>query len=355
MKIIKKINFLIFLLCFIIILELINYKIFYNVFYLKKFNIKTRKRKINIEVDIYGKEGERGPSKFIRGLRDILPYNNSKCSFISSENISLTKGSNESDFFFFPFTRFSESVYNEWITLKKANKLILGPIFVPFLWNLFPYKEIWYERNFSEIIRDVKGIGVHSIRVRNYLSQRSNTIDKINKYIIIRPCSNFMPKNIKSFYEREIDILFFEKYADLNHTFQAIELLELFKKSSKKIEKIIYGNYTKNIMEKLANNTKFIIYFSFFDTGAIGLKEIQNYGVFAFTHQKEFVIDKRTSFWIPELAGNNTMNIAYEKISKIIERIIKLHPNSQLIAKINQEFNNCQNAFDDLCEGLLKT
>ena len=47
-------------------------------------------------------------------------------------------------------------------------------------------------------------------------------------------------------------------------------------------------------MKELANNSKFIIYFSFFDTGAIGLKEIQNYGVIAFSLQKEFIIDNET-------------------------------------------------------------
>ena len=37
-------------------------------------------------------------------------------------------------------------------------------------------------------------------------------------------------------------------------------------------------------MVELANNSKFIVYFSFFDTGAIDLKEIQNHGVFTFSH-----------------------------------------------------------------------
>ena len=44
-------------------------------------------------------------------------------------------------------------------------------------------------------------------------------------------------------------------------------------------------------MTELAYNSKYIIYFSFYDTGAIGLKEIQNYGVFAFSHQKDLVIN----------------------------------------------------------------
>ena len=45
----------------------------------------------------------------------------------------------------------------------------------------------------------------------------------------------------------------------------------------------------------MTQNSLLIIYFSFFDTGAIGLKEIQNLGVICFTHQKEFVIDKESN------------------------------------------------------------
>ena len=67
-------------------------------------------------------------------------------------------------------------------------------------------------------------------------------------------------------------------------------------------------------MIKLANNAKFIIYFSFYDTGAIGLKEIHNYGVIAFTHQKEFVISNDTSFFVPELADEDNIDSAYKII-----------------------------------------
>ena len=42
-----------------------------------------------------------------------------------------------------------------------------------------------------------------------------------------------MPTNIKSFNKRKFDILLFEKYADMNHSLQAIEFLELFQNSSK--------------------------------------------------------------------------------------------------------------------------
>ena len=105
-------------------------------------------------------------------------------------------------------------------------------------------------------------------------------------------------------------------------------------------------------MTELAYNSKYIIYFSFYDTGAIGLKEIQNYGIFAFSHQKDLVIDDRTSFYIPELEEKNDMKNAFYKIMKIIESIEKSNPKSELIAKINQNITKCENAFEQFCNGI---
>jgi hypothetical protein len=139
----------------------------------------------------------------------------------------------------------------------------------------------------------------------------------------------------------------------LNRTKQAFQLLKLFRFNSIKIERLVYGSYTENQMRYLANNSKFIIYFSFYDTGAIGLKEIQNYGVFAFSHQKDLVIDKNTSFFIPELANEFDMQPAYKKIMGIIKNITFSEPDSNLIAKKNQEINKCEKTLDDLCEGIL--
>ena len=80
----------------------------------------------------------------------------------------------------------------------------MGPIFVPDIWGLFPNKNIWKEKRFSEILRQVKGIVVHSKRVRNYLSIKSNSKNLIKKYKIMRPCTNINPKNVMPFIERKI-------------------------------------------------------------------------------------------------------------------------------------------------------
>lgn len=89
-------------------------------------------------------------------------------------------------------------------------------------------------KKISEILKQIKGIAIHSERVRKHLSQRSNTINMLNKYKIIRPCTNLKPKYIKPFIKRDIDILFFEKYKDLERNQQGAQIFNLFKNASKK-------------------------------------------------------------------------------------------------------------------------
>lgn len=324
------------------------------IFFLYLFIFKRKKKlkkNILIEIEIVNIKG-RGPVSFNKGLGEILPYNTSYCSFIASQDIYPFNAKNKVDYFYISYPLFNESIYNEWIKINKANKLILGPNFVPANWYRFPNKHYWKERRFNEILNTVKGIAVHTDRVKNHLALKTHTEDKIKKYKIIRPCTNLKPKDIKKFKYRTIDILLFEKYADLNRKQQGKQLLNLFKKSGKKIEQLKYGNYTKEKMQQMANNTKFLIYFSFFDAGPIGLIEIQNYGVILFTHQKEFVHDNNTSFYIPELKENNIKN-AYKVINKKIEMIIKKMPDSQIIAKKNQENNKCEKSLEDLCQGII--
>ena len=66
MKIIKIINFLIFLLCFIIIIELINYNIYYNIFYLI---LNPEKKPFIIRVDISGMNEKEDHQNLLGDLR----------------------------------------------------------------------------------------------------------------------------------------------------------------------------------------------------------------------------------------------------------------------------------------------
>ena len=308
--------------------------------------------KITIEIDTSGSYiNEAGPAKFSRGLKVLLPFDAGHCHFIDGGRILPESAKKKSDYFYLPWPRYSESLYNQWNKYNRSNNLILGPNFVPNFWNSFPNKAYWKERRFREILSTIKGLVVHSERVRDHLLGRSNTTDLNSKVILVNACTNLKPKIIKPFENRTNDIILFEKFPDSNRRKEAVKLFNLFK-TKKKVTRLIYGNYTYKQMTELAYNSKYIIYFSFYDTGAIGLKEIQNYGVFAFSHQKDLVIDNKTSFYIPELEERNDMKRAFSKIMEIINSIENSNPKLETIAKINQEITKCENAFEQFCNGI---
>ena len=337
----------IYILIFLLIID--GYNILVNIFfYLNIYIIKKLNRNILVEID-FSNYSLGGPGNFLKGIYKVLPFSSNNCSFIPFSYINFIF---KPDYFHVPYPKLKEKYFEKLVKSKKISKYILGPVFLPNKWNSFPNPKDWKEKSIAEILNITKGIAVHSKRVRDYLAQRSYTMNNLKKYKIIRPCTYMKPKKVKSFSNRKIDILFFVKFADVNRSKQGEELLSLLKKTSKKIVKIEYGYYTKRIIKKIANDSKFIIYFSFFDTGAIGLKEIQNYGVFTFTLQKDLAIDNETSFFIPELMNINNMKLAFYKIINIIESISLQNPNSQLIAKKNQMINSCENSLIDLCENL---
>ena len=219
-----------------------------------------------IEIDISQADRDgRGPIQFIKSIANILPYKNKGCLFIPSKSIRPINSKNKSNYFYKSYPYFPESIYNEWIISNRSNNLILGPNFIPSKWNYFPNKRLWKEREIRKILINIKGIVVHSKRVRNHLATRSNTIDLSKKFIIVRACTNAKQKYIRPFKNRKIDILFFEKYPDSNRMNQASQLLSYFNNTNLSIEKLKYGRYSRIHMMKLSNQVKFIIYiFRFF-------------------------------------------------------------------------------------------
>jgi hypothetical protein len=89
-------------------------------------------------------------------MKELLPYNTSFCTFISSDRITPNNGKNKSDYFYLPFPLISESFYDEWANISRENKLLLGPCFVPSYWRNFPNNNIWKERRFREILKSIK-------------------------------------------------------------------------------------------------------------------------------------------------------------------------------------------------------
>ena len=307
---------------------------------------------ILIEVDISGSKGILGPVILTKGIEEVLPYKTSNCCFIPSNDISPIFSKNKTNYFYLPNPRMPESLYDEWVRINETKKIIMGPMYAPTKYFEFPNNNIWSERRYNEVLKSIKGFCVHSERVRDHLANRSNTTNIINKYIISRACTNLKPQNVKPFCERNIDIIFYEKYLDLNHEKQGKELYQLLSNTTKVIERIQYFHYNQDRLKYLANNAKFIIYFSFYDTGAIGLKEIQNHGVISFVLQKELAIFNESNFYIPELDTENQINKAFQIIMETIERFMNINPDTELIARKNQEYNNCRKALDDICFSL---
>ena len=312
------------------------------------------KNRILIEVDIYWAKYEGGgPVQLQKGISKVLPYKTKKCRFIPRDGIRPTRNREEINYFFKTSASMSERAFERWKFYKRAHTLLLGPCFVPNFWSRFPMDIFWKERRFREVLLTIKGVVVHSTRVRDHLASRSNNTDLLNKFILMRPCTYFMPKDIKPFNERSIDFILYEKYPDSDRRIQGKQLFGLLKSTNKRIEKLVRGNYTRDTEFILARDTKFVIHFSFSDTGALALKEIQNYGVIAFVHQKDLIFSNQTGYHIPELEYYD-MVPAFNKIMKIIDEISRINPDTQKIANINQNYTKCERALDDICDGIMK-
>jgi len=187
-----------------------------------------------IEVDISdGKNEGGGPVQFVKGIMKVLPYKNNGCLFIPSQSISFINGKNNSDYFYISAPYLDEHVLGEWKSINRSHSLLIGPNFIPNFWNEFPIQTFWGEKNWKEILTNIKGYVVHSERVRNHLSERSNTTDMLNKYVIVRACTYIIPNHIKPFTDRQIDIIFFEKFPDSDRRKQAEELVRLFNNTGK--------------------------------------------------------------------------------------------------------------------------
>lgn len=312
---------------------------------------KASKYKV-IEVDIHpSRFNGGGPVQFSKGIAKVLPYRTKDCLFIPSDRITLENGKNHSNFFFISYPFFDQNIMEEWKKINRCQDLLLGPNYVPIFWRAFPIQSSWKEKNFREVLTNIKGYVVHSKRVRKYLSTRSNTTDILNKFVIMRACTYILPEKVKPFEERQIDLIFYEKFPDLNRKEQSEKLINLFNQTNKKLVRLKYGNYTRDQMLELSNNTKFIIFFSFYDTGAIGLKEIQNFGVYSFTLQEDLAVHNKTSLYVPELE-NEDIEPAFKIIMQKMDMISESPPNTQKMAEINQKINRCESALDDMCKGI---
>ena len=178
----------------------IAFKIFFIVILLSFINYKKLKiyglNKKVIGVDISIRDGSGGPVVLTKSISKVLPYQTKFCQFVPINGIYPNISKNI-DYIYKSYHLMDENTYDEWIKIKRANILLLGPCFVPNVWQKFQSEIFWNERRFREILSTIKGVVVHSDRVREHLVEKSNTQNLFNKYILLRPCTHIIPKDIK--------------------------------------------------------------------------------------------------------------------------------------------------------------
>lgn len=297
-----------------------------------------------------------GPGALLRGLIEASKTFKGKCDFKKwSLNYTEIEHNTDQNHFFYIFNGIGFCENMPSISSKHPDKVfntLFGPIMAPLKWNQFPQANNCFEKNFSKSLQMMGAYIVHSKRVRDHLILKSGAFHANNKFGIMRACSNFFPTSIKPFGERKWDIIFYEKYADVNKFIDAQHLIKLLVNANMSIKRISYYGgiknsigYNSSIIKQIANNSKFVIYFSFWDTGAISLKEIQNYGVYSFTVQKD-LINNETGFFVPQLNGKivEASEIIIQQIKSISKKF-----DSEKASIINQYQNSCHRSLEELC------
>lgn len=335
-------------------------KYYHNVYFSVQFVSRII---IKIDIDPFPKfKLSGGPGSLLIGLNQSAKHFKGKCIFETGPiNYRQIEENNDKKYFlYFPnpyfFCKHIPQMYKR--NPEKLNNVFFGPFLVPMGWYSFPKKRYCAERHFSQTLDMSGSVIVHSDRVRDHLVNKSGTENKKHKIGIMRACSNVIPNGIKSFKNRKFDILLYEKYSDLDRRKDGELLFNLLMNKSFSIKRLSYKGtvdgapgYNYSSLKKIANNTRFIIYFSFWDTGAISLKEIQNFGVYSFAVQKDLV-HNQTGTFIPELDGN--IKKAAEIISESIRNIYKNEIDAEKVAKLNQYQNSCQRSLEDLCNIAIK-
>lgn len=239
---------------------------------------------------------------------------------------------------------------------QNSRKIILGPVVAPQKWNLFPSSSICFEKNWSKTIDSIGLYVVHSQRVMNHLVNRSFTNFQLHKYAIMRACTNTFPQNLQTLQKRYWDIIFYEKYMDVDHAKAGKTIFHMLKEHHLKIKRISYkglvpnaSGYNASEIAFLANNSKSIFYFSFWDTGAIALKEIQNFGVYTFTVQQDLTGLFGTFLKINFSNPKNEIDFIQQKI----RNLSRIEMN-ELSSKIQYE-NSCTRSLEEICNAVHKS
>jgi hypothetical protein len=225
--------------------------------------------------------------------------------------------------------------------------VILGPNVVPGSWATFPNPRSPIESHWSSHLDKIFAYAVHTERVKRHLIGRSRTQALGHKYVLLPQCSGWnLDWNLIPFSQRRFDILLFEKYADLNRAADGEFLSSLIVRDNLSMVRVRYGRFRRADLELHARQSRFLIYFSFYDAGPIALLEMQNFGAYSFCLQPELV-DNATGSFIPTLETNVTQ--AWLDIRARIAEVSRASPNSTEYARLNRERSSCHRSLDVFC------
>lgn len=350
-------------------LSFVHFYLFFQLFLVAVLFIFKTKRQIPFIINIFPyilvkidfnekfKEFNGGPGSLMRGLLESSKTFQGKCKFEkwAINYTEIEQNQNDHQFFFLPqgpeFCKRVPKIFSE--RPNKLRNVLFGPFMAPIVWYRFPNKRYCVERNFSRTLDMIGSYVVHSNRVKDHLTHRSGTIEKADKIQIMQACTNFVPHKIKPFYKRKWDVILYEKYSDSDRKKDGSSLYNLLLSANLSIKRLSYRGsvegapgYNNSVLMETANDSRFIVYYSFWDTGAISLKEIQNFGVYSFSVQKDLVYNE-TGLYVREL--NRNVKKASKIIIKHINQIYKKGIDTQKMADFNQYKNSCQRSLEDLC------
>lgn len=311
------------------------------------FNIiLIKSKKCNLLL-IFPCNKRKGPGNFAYYInKSIYDWNKSEfskyCKITLKKSITLShiinylsKSSN--------YIWFQSAVYlfNKDINYRNV---LYGPNLSPIRYFKFPLNNT-HEMKWIEIINKIKYYIVHHNRISNHLMNRTKSYHQFKKYLIFPCCIMYeRDSSILKWENRNFDFLIYIKYIDSNHMRDGNTLINSLN-STYKVIVFYYGYYTTNILIKYAKTSKVVIYFSFYDTGAIALLEMQRMGVFTITLQKEFITNEN-GIYLPELEYN-----IQKAISKLNE-VIKRKYDSVYIAEYNRKKGDCKKYFYKLVNKL---
>lgn len=306
------------------------------------FNINNDNlyKKINIYF-IFPVKGKNGPSTLVKSYIKtikLLALENKITkyfflvvkNYISFENFKLLTN-NSNNIIWFLFSDYFLKIKEYKFLFKNT---VYGPMVSPKKWTKFPMANT-YERNWTDYIKNIFSYVVQSKRVKIFLLNKSRKEKNIhNKYIISHGCMLINEKyNILKWNLRKYDILVYVKFADINKQ-KELNMLIRFLKSSYSIKIIRYGNHTKKSLLFYANNSKMVIYFSYYDCWPSSLMEMESMGAIPIVEQCEFI--NKYGYCIDNIASN----LYY--LNETIHNLLKVHINSLDVSNYYLKRNDCR-------------